>query len=125
VLGNAFLQKGRRDEAISEYQKTLELIKGAEIAEVSVKALIARAYAVCGKRSDAVKLLQEVTAASPYAIAGVYAALGDYDSAFEWLNKAYDQRDIQLVSLKTDPSLDSLRKDQRFDELVKRVGLPE
>ena len=125
VLGNTLLQKGLCDEALSEYQKVLELIKGAETAEVSVKALIARAYAVCGKRSDTVKLLQEVTAASPYAIAGVYAALGDYDSAFEWLNKAYDQRDIQLVSLKTDPSLDPMRNDQRFHELVKRVGLPK
>ena len=124
VHGNALLQKGLYDEAFGEYQKALELIKGAEIAEVSVKALIARAYALCGKQSDAVTLLQEITDASPYAIAGVYAALGDHDSAFEWLNNAYDQHDIQLVSLKTDPSLDSLREDQRFQQLVKRVGLP-
>ena len=89
-----------------------------------MKALIARAYALCGKQSDAVTLLQEIPDASPYAIAGVYAALGDHDSAFEWLNDAYDQDDIQLVSLKTDPSLDSLREDQRFQHLVKRVGLP-
>ena len=125
VCGNALLQKGRPDEALSEYQKTLELIKGAEIAEVAVKALMARAYALCGKQSEAEKLLEEVTAASPYSIAGVYAALGHHDSAFEWLNKAYDQCDIQLVSLKTDPSLDSLRDDRRFHELVKRVGLPD
>lgn len=71
------------------------------------------------------KLLEEVTTsgnASPYLIAGIYAALGDQDSAFEWLNKAYDQRDIQLVSLKTDPSLDAVRQDARFQELVERVG---
>jgi TolB-like protein/tetratricopeptide (TPR) repeat protein len=124
VLGNALLQKGRCDKALGEYQKALELIKGAEVAEVSVKALIARAFALCGKQSDAVTLLQEITDASPYAIAGVYAALGDHDSAFEWLDKAYVQHDIQLVSLKTDPSLDSLREDQRFQHLVKQVGLP-
>jgi TolB-like protein/Tfp pilus assembly protein PilF len=124
VLGNALLQKGLYDEAFGEYQKASELIKGAEIAEVSVKALIARAYALCGKQSDAVTLLQEITDASPYAIAGVYAALGDHDSAFDWLDKAYVQHDIQLVSLKTDPSLDSLREDQRFQHLVKQVGLP-
>jgi TolB-like protein/Tfp pilus assembly protein PilF len=123
VHGNALLQKGLYDEAFGEYQRALELIKGTEIAEVSVKALIARAYALCGKQSDAVTLLQEITDASPYAIAGVYAALGDPDSAFEWLNNAYDQHDIQLVSLKTDPSLDPLREDQRFQHLVKRVGL--
>jgi TolB-like protein/Tfp pilus assembly protein PilF len=124
VLGNALLQKGLHNEALGEYQKALELIKGAEIAEISVKALIARADALCGKRSAALKLLQEITTASPYLVAGIYAALGDHDSAFERLNKACEQHDIQLVSLKTDPSLDPLREDQRFQQLVNRVGLP-
>jgi hypothetical protein len=57
-------------------------------------------------------------------VAGINAALGDRDAAFEWLNRAYEQRDVQLVSLKTDPSLDGLRQDPRFADLVKRVGLP-
>ena len=96
--------------------------------EVSVKALIARAYAMCGERSEALKLLEEVMTAgtaSPYALAGIYAALGDHESAFEWLNTAYDQRDVQVVSLKVDPSLDPVRDDSRFNELVNRVRLPQ
>jgi len=62
------------------------------------------------------------TATSPAA--GVYAALGDNDKAFEELNRAYGQHDMQLVSLKVDPTLDELRDDIRFAEIVRRVGLP-
>jgi TolB-like protein/Tfp pilus assembly protein PilF len=127
VMGNALLQKGLCDEALSEFQKVLELIKGTAVAEVSVKALMARAYSVCGKRADALKVLDEITVAdnaSPYLIAGIFAALGDRDSTFEWLNKACDQGDVQLVSLKADPSLDGVRSDPRFKQLVANVGLP-
>jgi len=54
----------------------------------------------------------------------VYGALGDRDKAFQLLNKAYDEHDIQLVSLRVDPTLDDLRSDGRYAELVLRVGLP-
>ena len=127
VMGSALLQKGLCDEALAEYEKVLELIKGAAQAEASVKALMAHAYGLCGKRSEAEKLLEEITLAgiaSPYSIAGIHGALGDPDSAFDWLNKAFEQRDVQLVSLKVDPFVDPIRQDHRFHELVNRVGLP-
>ena len=127
VMGNVLVQKGLYEEAIEEFSKALKLIEGAATAEVSVKALMAQAYARSGNKHDALKLLEEVIvhdSASPYLIAGIHAALGDRDAAFERLNEAYDQRDVQLVSLKVDPSLDGLREDQRFSELVNRVGLP-
>jgi TolB-like protein/Tfp pilus assembly protein PilF len=128
VMGNVLLQKGQCDEAMSEYRKVLELLEGAPAVQVSVKALMAHAYGRCGKRGDALDLLEEVNAAgtaSPYSLAGIHAALGDCDQAFDCLNKAYEQRDVQLVSLKVDPSLDGLRQDRRFLELVNRVGLPQ
>jgi TolB-like protein/Flp pilus assembly protein TadD len=127
VLGNALLQKGLCDEALAEYEKVLELIKGATQAEASVKALMAHAYGLCGKRSKAQKLLDDITrggTASPYSLAGVHGALGNPDVAFDWLNKAFEQRDVQLVSLKVDPFIDSIRQDHRFHDLVNRVGLP-
>ena len=124
VMGNVLVQKGRYEEAIQEFSKVLELIKGVARPEVSVKALMAHAYARCGNEDEALKLLKEIDTASPYLIAGVHAAFGDCDAAFESLNRAYDQGDVQLVSLKVDPSLDGVREDQRFAELVNRVGLP-
>ena len=128
VMGSVLVQKGLYEQAMSEYQKVSELIKGATPAvEASVKVIIAHAYGRWGKRHDAMKLVEEVVtsgAGSPYLIAGVYAALGECDLAFEWLNKAFEQHDLQLVSLKVDPSLDGLGDDARFNELTRRVGLP-
>ena len=126
VMGNVLVQKGQFEDAIGEFKKVLELIKGAAVPEASVKALMAHCYARWDKRSEALTLLEDISEVnpSPYLVAGVYAALGDCDAAFEWLNKAYEQRDLQLVSLKVDPSLDGVRHDQRFPDLVDRVGLP-
>jgi len=62
---------------------------------------------------------------SPYNIAALYAGLGKKEEAFKWLNTAYQERDWQMESLKTDFLLDPLRSDQRFAEMVRRVGLPQ
>jgi DNA-binding winged helix-turn-helix (wHTH) protein/Tfp pilus assembly protein PilF len=127
VLGTVLVHKGLYVEAMAEYQKVLEMVKGAAVVEISVKAIMAQAYARWGKRAEAMKLLAEVISsgtASPYSVAGIYSALGDCDSAFEWLNKAYEQRDLQLVSLKVDPSLDGARSDPRFKKLMSAVGIP-
>jgi TolB-like protein/Flp pilus assembly protein TadD len=128
VLGSVLVQKAMYEEAIGEYQKVLELIKGAAVVEISVKAIMAHAYARWGKRTEAIGLLDEVIAAgtaSPYSVAGIYAALGDGDLAFEWLHKATEQHDVQLVSLEVDPTLDGIRSDPRFADLVRSVGLPQ
>src|SRR5438105_1675295 len=137
VLGNAYLQQGFYEQAMAEYQKVLELSKGVAPVEMAMKAIIAHAYAKSGKRNKAIKLLDELTATaqdteqlpgvvnvSPHSIAEIHTALGQTDKAFEWLNKAYDQHDMQMVSLLTNPTLDSLRSDARFADLVRRVGLP-
>ena len=62
---------------------------------------------------------------SPFNIAGLYADLGDKEHAFEWLNTAYQERDENMISLRTDFTLDSLHSDPRFAELVRKVGLPQ
>ena len=62
---------------------------------------------------------------SPYGIAQLYADLGDKDHAFEWLNTAYQEHDAGLIALPTDYTLDSLRSDPRYTELVRKVGLPQ
>lgn len=62
--------------------------------------------------------------ATAYDIATFYADLGDTEQAFRWLNTAYQERNDGLVNLKTDFLLDPLRSDPRFDELVRKVGLP-
>jgi CubicO group peptidase (beta-lactamase class C family)/tetratricopeptide (TPR) repeat protein len=58
-----------------------------------------------------------------YNVAEAYADLGDKDQAFQWLNAAFQEHDQGLMGLKTDFTLDSLRSDPRFAELVGKVGL--
>ncbi len=54
-----------------------------------------------------------------------YALLGDADQAFAWLERAFEERDNDLVFLRTDPTLDSLRSDPRYGDLLRRIGFPE
>ena len=59
-----------------------------------------------------------------YWVATIYTALGDNDKAFAELEKAYVEHDWELHRLKVDPFINSLRDDPRFNEMVKRIGLP-
>jgi hypothetical protein len=82
-----------------------------------------------GRQAEAQKVLQELQGqskpryVSPYHIAMVYAGLGEQDEAFQWLEKAYEDREARMTILKFAPEFGSLRKDPRFANLVKRVGL--
>jgi len=57
-------------------------------------------------------------------VSGIYAALGDKDHAFAWLEKAYEQRISRLTEI-TDPGFKTLRPAPRFRALARRIGLPE
>ncbi len=61
---------------------------------------------------------------SPYSIASIYVGLGDKDRAFAWLEQAYEKRDTWLSHIKVEPAFDALHGDQRFHDLVRRIGLP-
>lgn len=126
VLGCVYMQKEMYDQALAQFEKVFELCKGAVPVENSVKILKAQTHARSGNIREAKNLLEETGdgPASSYSIAGVHAALGDSDKAFEFLRKALDQRDLQMVSLKVDPTLDPLRDDSRFVNLIREVGLP-
>ena len=107
------------------------------VVERAIKAVMAHAYAKWRKRNKAMKLLDELTKpsnksdqsspaadVSAHSIAEIYCALGQTGKAFKWLNQAYEQHDMQMVSLLTNPTLDTLRSETRFADLVRRVGLP-
>ena len=77
------------------------------------------------KAIEARKAQRKTGYSSAFEIATMYADLGDKDQAFKWLNTAYQERGLELLGLKTDFLLDSLHSDPRFDELVRKVGLPQ
>jgi len=133
VLGNAYLQLGLCEKAMVEYEKVLALSGNARIVELAVNALMAHAHAKSGNGLKAQKMLDELEASSnnterassisPHSIAEIHAALGQRDHAFKWLNTAFEQHDMQMVSLRVNPTLDSMRDDSRFEDLLQRVGL--
>jgi len=126
-LGVGYEGTGRLLEAISEYQKAIEMSAGDQDAT----AALAHAYAVIGKRAEASKILRDLqqkaksSYISPYLLATIYAGLGEKDRAFELLERAYEQKSLELSwHLKADLRIDNLRSDPRFQNLLHRVGLP-
>jgi tetratricopeptide (TPR) repeat protein len=90
---------------------------------------MAYAHAMAGNRDEALRVLNQLTELSRQRhvtadnLALVYVGLGEKDQAFEWLEKAAEERSGYLVYFKTEPVLDSLRSDPRFDNLLRRIGL--
>jgi TolB-like protein/DNA-binding winged helix-turn-helix (wHTH) protein/tetratricopeptide (TPR) repeat protein len=123
-LGWAYEQKGMFPEAISEFQRALALSQGS--SEIEMKAQLAHAYALSGKTSEARQILSDLLVESrtqyisPYFLAVIYTALGEKDSAVEWLERTYQAHDVPPIQV--EPRFDSLRADGRFQELLRKSG---
>ena len=85
-------------------------------------------YYALGRKKEADAALSELIvkyrASTAYQIAEVYAFRNQSDEAFEWLNRAYVQRDDDLTVTKVDPLLKNLHKDPRFAAFLKKLNLP-
>jgi tetratricopeptide (TPR) repeat protein len=123
-LGQTLVQMRRYDEAIAEFRKAIGLSAG----NATFDSNLAHAYAVSGRIEDAMKILRDLegrqTRQSPTdaSIALVYVGLGDNDQAMTWLNKAYEARFNPSILLR--PAFDPIRPDARFQDLLRRIGLP-
>ena len=126
-LAEAYLGKKMYEEAIAEMQKAVAFDNAPE--RWNGYPILAYAYAVAGKRDEAQKILDEQkrlaehSYISPYNFAIIYTGLGDQDQAFEWLEKAYQERSEALLHLKSRPMFDSLRSDSRYIELLRKMNL--
>jgi TolB-like protein/DNA-binding winged helix-turn-helix (wHTH) protein/Tfp pilus assembly protein PilF len=126
-LGQAYEQKGRYDEGIAEFKKAIAMSK----ASTEATAALGHAYAISGRTGEAHRVLEELQESSKkhYVSLGyqalIYAGLGEKDKAFEWLQKAADERAGWLIFINVDPRYDSLRSDPRFQALQRRVGLAQ
>jgi tetratricopeptide (TPR) repeat protein len=127
-LGIGYEGTGKLLEAISEYEKAVELSDGS----LNATAALAHAFAEIGRRAEAEKILRDVRLksksdyVSPYLIATIYAGLGEKDRAFEFLEQAYQERSLDIAShLRADLRFDNLRSDARFQALLRRVGFPQ
>ena len=90
---------------------------------------MAAAYVPVGRKDEALKIVEDLKQRRerqyfpPLIIAHVYIALADADQAFEWVERAYQERDGFLLDIVTWPCVDSLRSDARFTDLITRIGL--
>ncbi|MGH7645848.1 MAG: tetratricopeptide repeat protein, partial [Gemmatimonadales bacterium] len=126
ILGRAYAQRGAYDQATAAIR---EAIAGSDehpntIAELGVVA------AMAGRTDEARRVLDTLTErakqqyVSPVNFATLTSFLGDTDAAFDWLQRAYEERRGWLVYIKVEPAFDGLRADPRFARLLERMQLP-
>ena len=125
-LGLAYVQKGMYDEGIAQCEKASMIFPGSPFA----LSALGYVYAISGKRAEAQKVLNQLSGLSKQKyvsarlVGSIYAGLGERDAAFESLEKAYQERSLEIgPGIKADPTYDPLRSDSRFQDLLHRIGL--
>ena len=125
VLGEIYLSMRRFEDAIVELSRACDLeASGYHIGSLGY------AYGLAGRRADALATLKILTEMSqceyvPMSrFALLHFAIGNRELAFEYFDRAFDDRDISLAFFKFSPNVDPLRSDPRFDALLERIGFP-
>jgi serine/threonine-protein kinase len=122
LLGNVDLTEGSPDRALATYQKITDLryfqLVGIAMAEHALGHANESQLALD-------ELLRSYSSAAGYQIAEVYAWRGQKDEAFAWLDRAYVRPDAGLLLLPNDVWMDSLRRDPRYGELLRKMKLRE
>ena len=119
VLSQIYLLQGRPQDALPE----IKLVRN----DPSRTCLYAIAYYALGRKKESDAALSELIAIHPsssFHIAEVYAFRNQFDEAFEWLDRAYGERDAGLIQTKVEPLLKSLRHDPRYAALLKKLNFP-
>lgn len=124
-LGLAYIQMGQYEDAIRSFERAADLGREAvdtDLRIAFVHALQGRRREVGGKLTEALKAAKQ-TYVSYVSIASVYAGLNEKEQALFCLEKAFEERDINLIFLKVLPLVDSARGDSRFVNLITKIGL--
>src|SRR5205807_3002324 len=117
-----YVQLGNTTSALEALTHAGQL-SGGNSKVISLRGYL---FAKSGREDEAREVLNTLHSISreryvpPYALALVHAGLADREQAFEWLNRAYDARDVHLIFLPVDPKWDQLRADHRFASLLER-----
>jgi hypothetical protein len=120
----AYDQQGDCTEALNEFRIVQNYTEGRDGSGA------VHAYARCGRTDDARRAIQILARPSSdpiqdwFYVAGAFAALGEKDRAFEWLEIAIQNHDFFLPEMKEHPYMDPLRSDPRFNQLISRLGFP-
>jgi len=121
---SAYIEKGMFGDAVVAARKGLKLYS----ANSRLISYLAYALAKSGRRAEARAELAALLKLSaeryvpPYNVAMIYNGLGERDETLAWLERAVEQRDPRMTSLKVEPKWNNLRADPRFQDLLRRVG---
>jgi len=121
-LALAYAQKAMYEEAVGEIQPMLGTSQDRDAV-----AALGYVYAVSNQTDKAQSALAELKERAKqeyvpsYQVAVIHVGLGEMDHAFDWLEKAYEERSYWLTFLRVDPLLDTLRSDTRYTELLQRM----
>ena len=126
VLGLIALQRGQSEAALADARKGVDLDSSALFNLEILGGIEAR----LGMRKEALSILDTLKKRASteyvclYELAVIYAALGDKDSAFQYLGQAYEDHDVCMPNLAVDPRLDSLHSDPRFRDIGRKLAFP-
>ena len=126
ILGLVHRKTGRYELAITEGEKGVSLSGGSPM----MRAALAQTYSMAGRTRETHEMLDDLTKlaqhkyVAPQFFAGIHIGLGESDRAMEYLEKSYEEHSHWLIYLHIDPSMDPLRDQPRFQDLLQRVGLP-
>jgi eukaryotic-like serine/threonine-protein kinase len=125
LLGLVYMEQGLYDDAADSFREAMASSEYDVMAYAGLGHVAARRGRPDEARAVLDQLLDrsKVHYVSPVALCGLYVTLGDPDAAFEWLERAYQERRGWLAYLKIEPMLDGLRQDARFTRLVERMRL--
>ena len=123
-LARVYMAKGMHAEAIAEFQKALSLAKDNS----TVLGFLGNAYGRIGERDKALKILNSLKLISSQRevsgeIALIYIGLGEYDLAFESIERAIMELSVALLQIKVDPEFDNIRTDPKYNLVLKKMGL--
>ena len=125
-LGRVYILQGRNAEAIAEFTKARELSAGGTTEPI---AQLGYALAISGKRNEALAILKELKSFAAenyvpmYFFALIYNGLGNREMALSYLEKSFDNREVQLTFIKIDTRWDKHRADGRFVDLIRKMNL--
>jgi TolB-like protein len=124
-LGLAYGHQSKFAQSIEYLQRAVEVSARTPF----VLGTLGYCHGLAGQKDEAMKILTELEErsrsayVSSFAMACPYLGIGDSEKAFEWLERAYEERSTWMLPLKVEPMYDRIRTDPRFAYLLRRVGL--
>ena len=125
ILGKSYVQQGKHKEGLDELERAADLSGDSPLYTAQVGVSLGLA----GEKKEALRVIRQLQAisgkryVSPYGEAQIYSTLNDTEQTYKWLETACRDRAVWMSYLAVDPVFDSIRSEERFRDLLRRVGL--